>query len=117
MILLTNLALGINFWKRQGSVGYNFWVTVLLSNVVLYVVIWSTVLINTIKISYHVCFYHIKFRNIDFRDLGRTNQAAAPHQLEADGSSIFMRVETLTEVSYVYSEKLRPSIYFKILTY
>ena len=62
-------------------------------------------------------FHHIKFKNIDFRDLGWTNQAAAPNQLEADESSIFIRVDTLTEVSYVYSGKPQPSICFKILTY
>ena len=117
MILLTNWSPEIHFWKWLGSVGYCFWVTALLSSVVLYVVIRSTVLINTIKISYHMCFYHIKFRKIDFRDLGGTNQAAAPNQLEADEYSILIRFDTLTEVSYVYSGKPQPSICFKILTY
>ena len=52
-----------------------------------------------------MCFYHNhKLRNIDFRDLGWANQAAASNQLEADDTSIFIRMDTLTrEFSYVYS--------------
>ena len=52
-----------------------------------------------------MCFYHNhKLRNIDFRDLGWANQAATSNQLEADDTSIFIRMDTLTrEFSYVYS--------------
>ena len=78
----------------------------------------SKVLINTIKISYHTCFYHNqKSSCINFRDLGWANQAAAPARLEADDASSFIRIDTPTlGVSYVYSRKLQPSLWFKILT-
>ena len=66
-----------------------------------------------------MCFYHNhKLRNIDFRDLGWANQAAASNRLEADDTSIFIRIDTLTrEFSYVYSEKPLPSISLKIFAY
>ena len=49
--------------------------------------------------SYQMCFYHNPgLRNIAFPNLGGVNQAAATAEPEADDDSIFVSIDTLSQV-------------------
>ena len=56
---------------------------------------------------YRVCFYdNLRLRNIGFSNLGRVNQAAATAKLEADDDSIFVLINTPSQVvPYKYREQ------------
>ena len=60
-----------------------------------------------IRMRYQVCFYdNLRLRNIGFPNLGRVNQAAATAKLEADDDSIFVLINTPSQVvSYKYREQ------------
>ena len=49
--------------------------------------------------SYQMCFYHDpELRNIGFPNLGGVNQAAATAMPEADDDSIFVSIDTPSQV-------------------